>query len=201
MPASAFVNKATLNKIVGGIGGAAGSAARGASDTLMGQLRRVGGQTATRLGGTKLATLMSQGLSHRAGMTLGFGIGTLATGSLEGGAIGAAAGFAPTSRATRAGLQKLSSIAVNMAKLAGKNPAIAGGILSTSAVLTGMAAGTLNNAPLPTTGPVTSGRGYVSWTPGKSGGMSPNHLGATGGLALAMHNTRHRTNPKSLNLV
>ena len=49
------------------------------------------------------------------------------------------------------------------------------------------------------TGPAVNGAGYVSWTSGRSGGLSPNHLGATGGLTLAMHNTRHRITPKQVN--
>jgi hypothetical protein len=51
-----------------------------------------------------------------------------------------------------------------------------------------------NMQPQGGVGASTSSRGYVSWTSGRSEGMSPEHLGASGGLALALHRTRHRLN-------
>jgi|2_EtaG_2_1085320.scaffolds.fasta_scaffold15718_5 hypothetical protein len=43
-------------------------------------------------------------------------------------------------------------------------------------------------------GPAMASRGYVSWTNGRSEGMSAEHLGASGGLPLALHRVRHRLN-------
>jgi hypothetical protein len=65
----------------------------------------------------------------------------------------------------------------------------------------GMALGTrtlnqlrTNMRPTSGVGPSMTSSGYVSWTNGRSEGMSAEHLGASGGLSLALHRTRHRLN-------
>ena len=57
------------------------------------------------------------------------------------------------------------------------------------------------NMPKPRgVGPVMHGSGYTGWATGRSGGMNPNHLSATGSLTLAMHNNRHKVNPNHAGL-
>jgi hypothetical protein len=175
--------------------------AKSAATSLTGKLKELGTEIMRGVVGTSLASRVARGekLGFKAA-SLGFGVGMLATGSVSGGFMGAAAGFAPVSRRTRQGLQRLTSIATWGARRSGRYPIITGTALTMGAAGTGILMGSLEPRPLPTVGAVTQGRGYVSWTPGRSGGMSPNHLGATGGLALALHNSRHKINPKSLNL-
>lgn len=171
------------------------------SASLINALKNLGMDAMKYVGGAKLANNMAtgQGLGRKAA-ALGFGIGFLSTGDVMGGVIGAAVGFAPVSRRTRQTIQKIGGIAVSSAKFGGRHAVGVGSALTAGAFGVGLVGGTLNRQQLPRVGPVTSGRGYVSWTPGRSGGMSPNHLGATGGLTLALFGNRHKINPKALNL-
>ena len=74
---------------------------------------------------------------------------------------------------------------------------IAGTAIMSGAVIAGVAGGARNsiqNRPMQRgIGAIMHGRGYASWTPGRSGGMSAEHLGASGGLALNMYRSRHRS--------
>ena len=149
--------------------------------------------------------MTSAGLTRGEKLAGGWVAGRIIGGSNWAGAVGVAA-TSPWVRSAVSGATKVAYR--SLLKPGIRHPVGTGALLTGGALMMGLqgapfSAGyrrLLFGSPQRSTiGPAVNGAGYVSWTSGRSGGLSPNHLGATGGLTLAMHNTRHRITPKQVN--
>ena len=153
---------------------------------LLGRLKGVGGGILKYVEGARLSAGLSKGQGIAMGWLAGAGMGV----GGPAGALGAAAIVSPR---TRQAVQKASRSAYRgIIRPAAHHPGLALFAGTAAAGLTGMMVGGIRVQPDAGIGPAMAGPGYASWVGGRSGGMSPSHLGATGGLALALHQTRHR---------
>lgn len=173
----------------------------GGAGRLFGSLKTLGAKALSGIG----PAITSLGLTRGEKLAGGWLAGRLATGSVVGGLAGAAA----TSPWTRKAVTGTARVAYRgLLKPGIRHPVWAGAMVTGASLGMGIRAAPFSagyrqllfgSPQQARTGPATNSAGYVSWTSGRSGGLSPNHLGATGGLTLAMHNTRHRITPKQVN--
>jgi hypothetical protein len=165
-------------------------------------LRKAGTGLMTFVGASRAANRLASGVARVGGAdgkrlaSVTWGMASLAgLGPVSATAAAVSVGVPPVRSAIR-------SIGSMIAKTAVNRPgalAISAGIgLGSVAAAAGVASSSFHIPRPRGVGPVQHGHGYVSWASGRAGRMNPNHLGATGGLALAMHNTRHRVNSRNV---
>ena len=158
----------------------------------------------------KLSKLGKQAITHvgNAGRSLGIesNIEKATAGFLTGFAFGGVPTGLVTASLTQGGTRKfLGGVTRAAHKMVvrpiGNHPG--GSVLgfTAAAAILGTMVGGMTVRPQASPGIHSSGSGYMSWASGRSGGMSPNHLGATGDLTLSMHKTRHRLAPQNRRIV
>lgn len=169
----------------------AGQGAKRVAGGLLARLSKLGSKAVTLVGDAANAAKISSSSEKLAVSYLG--------GWMLGGTPGGLVAASLASKNVRRGVGRLGKFALkNVFQPITNHPGYAALGFSTAAGLAGIAMGGMSVRPAGPAAMYSTGQGYMSWVSGRSGGMSPNHLGATGGLTLAMHKSRHRINNRQV---